>query len=216
MAYITLHYGTIFGKGDASDWIEWDVYASDDEVAIHDRDVLLRKNPNDDDRLKNCLSRAYEEIEDEEIENGISNDDEYTMECTGRMPVDPDEINDLVADRDEYTLEFFGLQDCSEEELDDWDANDLDELPDICDFDSDFVSNSPFDMGWSLNVEFYNPEDNYLKADEAEATIRTLIDEKAFDDLKDYVERCKGDFAWNDKTDLEALAQQICKELGVE
>ena len=49
--------------------------------------------------------------------------DEYAMECTGQVEMDPDELNDLVADRDPHALEFFGLTEADEEELEEWDAH---------------------------------------------------------------------------------------------
>jgi hypothetical protein len=91
---------------------------------------------------------------------GIDNGDEYTIECQGMAEVDTDEINDLIADRDPHALAFFGLEDADDEELDEWDANDLDELPLIKDFVEDFEQYSPYDEGWTLNVEFVDPNND--------------------------------------------------------
>ena len=88
------------------------------------------------------------------------------MECQGETEVDPDEINDLIADRDPHALEYFGLTDADEDTLDEWDANDLDELPLIKDFEEDFEPYSPFDDGWTLNVQFVEPDEDEDYEDE--------------------------------------------------
>lgn len=169
MECIDIRYGVVFGKGDSSDWIDWTADATDEEYEIYTRDVLLRIDPNEDERLSDLLSRAYNDIEEEEISNGIFYEDGYVLECTGRAPVDADDINDLVADRDRHTIEFFGLTGKSDEELDRWDANDLDELPNVCDFEEGFEASSPYDGGWILNVEFYGfDEADSLTHEEAE------------------------------------------------
>lgn len=94
------------------------------------------------------------------------------MECQGCIPLDPDEVNDMVADRDPHALEFFGLSDMSDEELDEWDAHNVD-MPTLSEFDPDFEPYSPFDEGWSLNVEYINPnEDEELT--QAEAIVSQL------------------------------------------
>ena len=46
-----------------------------------------------------------------------------------------------------------------EDELDEWDANDLEDLPLIKNFVEDFEPCSPYDSGWSLNVEFVDPNE---------------------------------------------------------
>ena len=92
---------------------------------------------------------------------GIDNGDEYTMECQGEAEVDPNEINDLIADRDPHALAFFGLEDADDDELDEWDANDLDDRPLIKDFVEGFEPYSPYDEGWTLNVEFVDPNNDW-------------------------------------------------------
>jgi hypothetical protein len=103
----------------------------------------------------------FKDIEEEEFSNGLSYGDEYVMECQGEAEVDPDEINDLIADRDPHALAFFGLEDADDDELDEWDANDLDELPLIKDFVEGFEPYSPYDEGWTLNVEFVDPNNDW-------------------------------------------------------
>lgn len=213
MAEIDIQYGVIFGKCDASDWIDWTVSVSNEEYAVYERDLLLLIDPNKDDRLSDCLTRAYDEIEDKEIENGISYGDEYVIECTGRGPVDPDEINGLVADRDKHTLEFFGLTGMSEEELDEWNANDLDELPDVCDFVEDFEPSSPFDNGWTLRVQFNELPD--LTLENAKAALSLLFDEQDYQEVLAYIERADEYISWLDDIDLEDLADNVAKEKGL-
>ena len=117
MKYVALRYGVTFGKGDSSDWIDWDLQLTDEEERIYDHAIANKLPLNELPELEGALRRAYEEIEDEEISMGIDNGDEYTMECQGEAEVDPDEINDLIADRDPHALAFFGLEDADDDEL---------------------------------------------------------------------------------------------------
>ena len=81
------------------------------------------------------------------------------MECQGVAPMDQDELNDLVAARDPHALAFFGLTEATDEELEEWDAYDLDEVPTIAEFQVDFEPYSPYDAGWTLHVEFVDPNE---------------------------------------------------------
>ena len=157
MKTVELRYGVSFGKCDSSDWIDWTVDLTDEEEKIYDHAIENEIPLNEVPELEGALRRAYEEIEDEEINRGIDNGDEYVMECQGLAEVDPEEINDLIAARDPHALAFFGLEDADDDELEEWDANDLDELPLIKDFVEGFVPYSPYDEGWSLIVEFVDP-----------------------------------------------------------
>lgn len=157
MKTVDIHYGVTFGKCDSSDWIEWEVDLTDEEALIYDAALEKGLSLNDIPELKEALHRAYREIEEVEIENGLEMEDELVMECQGYLEMDPDELNDLVSDRDPHALEFFGLVDADEEEIENWDANDLDELPLIKDFVEDFEPESPYDVAWILNVVFVDP-----------------------------------------------------------
>ena len=159
MKFVELRYGVIFGKGDSSDWMEWEVGLTEEEAKIYDEAIANGEPLDEVEGLQDALQRAYEEIEEEEIQMGIENEYEYVLECQGLAEVDPYEINDLIADRDPHALAFFGLEDADDDELDEWDANDLDELPLIKDFNEGFEPYSPFDEGWSLNIEFVDPNE---------------------------------------------------------
>ena len=156
---VQLRYGVTFGKCDSSDWIDWEIELTDEEAAIYEHAVANQIPLNEVPELQDALRRAYEEIEEEEISMGIDNGDEYVLECQGEAEMDPYELNDLIADRDPHALAFFGLSDADEDELDEWDANDLDELPLIKDFVEGFEPYSPYDEGWSLYVEFVDPNE---------------------------------------------------------
>lgn len=159
MKTVEVQYGVVFGKCDASDWFDFEVELTDEEEAAYDYAVANEIPLEDVPELQDALRRAYDEIEDMEIQNGIDMEEEYVMECQGTAPMDQDELNDLVAVRDPHALAFFGLEEASEEELEEWDAYDLadDEVPTIADFQEDFEPYSPFDAGWTLNVEFVDP-----------------------------------------------------------
>ena len=154
MKYVPVRYGVTFGKCDSSDWIDYEVGLTDAEAAVYDKAVAAGVSLNNVPELQDALQRAYEEIEEMEIENGIDMEDEYVMECQGLAPMDQDELNDLVAERDPHALAFFGLTGATDDELDEWDAYDLDEVPTIKEFQKDFEPYSPYDEGWTLNVQF--------------------------------------------------------------
>lgn len=157
-----IRYGVTFGKCDSSDWIDWEIDLTDEEEEAFKKAARMGEDPNTVPELQDALQRAYDDIECEEISMGIDNEDEYVLECQGLIEMDPDELNDLVANRDPKALAFFGLTDASDEELEEWDANDLDELPKLCDFDPDFEPESPYDHGWDLSVEFVEPTEEEI------------------------------------------------------
>lgn len=157
MKRVDVRYGVTFGKGDSSDWIDYSISLTEEEAETYDQAIENKVPLATVSGLKNALQRAYEEIEEEEIQNGIDSEDEYVMECQGEAEMDPEELNDLVADRNPHALAFFGLEDAADDELDEWDANDLAELPLIKDFIEGFEPYSPYDEGWILTVEFVDP-----------------------------------------------------------
>ena len=158
MGYVELRYSVTFGKGDSSDWIDYEIDLTDEEAAAYDKAVAEGQCLDDVPELQEAIQRAYEEIEEMEIENGIEIEDEYVMECQGLVPMDEDELNGLVRGRDSHALEFFGLTEATDEELEAWDAYDLEEVPLIKDFQEDFEPYSPYDEGWGLNVRFVDPD----------------------------------------------------------
>ena len=220
MTTVELQYGAVFGKGDGSDWFPWEITLTGAEEAAYLRAKKLWLDPNDCPELQGILADAYEEIKEQETQAMIDCGDEYAMECTGQMEMDPDELNDLVADRDPHALEFFGLTEADEEELEEWDAHDLDELPLRCDFEEGFEPYSPFDEGWQLVVQFPRPdemEDAYLEEPEARETLTELLQAANGDYsvVDDYDTRCSDYVDLVNDLDLWELALEIAQSLGL-
>lgn len=159
MRTVEVRYGVTFGKCDSSDWIDYEVELTDEEAAAYDEAIESETPLADVPALKDALNRAYEEIEEMEIQNGIDIEDEYVLECQGLAQMDEDELNELVAAHDPHALSFFGLTEATDEELEEWDAYDLDEVPTIADFKENFEPYSPYDEGWILHVEFVDPNE---------------------------------------------------------
>lgn len=159
MRTVEVRYGVTFGKCDSSDWIDYEVELTDEEAAAYDEAIESETPLADVPALKDALNRAYEEIEEMEIQNGIDLEDEYVLECQGLAQMDEDELNELVEARDPHALSFFGLTEATDEEVEEWDAYDLDEVPTIADFKEDFEPYSPYDAGWTLHVEFVDPNE---------------------------------------------------------
>ena len=222
MTTVELQYGVVFGKGDGSDWFPWEITLDGAEEAAYLRAKKLWLDPNDCPELQGVLADAYEEIKEQEPQYLIDCGDEYAMECTGQVEMDPDELNDLVADRDPHALEFFGLTEADGEELEEWDAHDLDELPLRCDFEEGFEPYSPFDEGWDLIVQFPVPgesnEEGYLEEPEARETLTELLQAANgnYSIVDDYVSRCSDLVAGDSDLDLRALALEIAASLGLE
>ena len=221
MTTVELQYGAVFGKGDGSDWFPWEITLTGTEEATYLRAKKLWLDPNECPELQGVLADAYEEIKEQETQAMIDCGDEYAMECTGQVEMDPDELNDLVADRDPHALEFFGLSEADEDELEEWDAHDLDELPLRCDFEEGFEPYSPFDEGWILNVQFPIPgeskEAEYLEEPEARETLTELLQAANGDYsvVDDYVSRCSDYVDLDNDLDLWELALEIAQSLGL-
>ncbi len=215
MATMELQYGVVFGKGDASDLITWEVELSPEEEAIYNHAVKMRIPLENVPELCALLDEAYKEIEANEIAAFCDCDDEYVKECQGYNEVDANEITRLVHNRDPHALAYFNLVKLSQEELDIWDAEqNLDELPLVCDFDDSFEPRSPFEGGYCLNVEICDPnKDECLEEEEAIQTLREFFVTKPGDYslVEEYIECNAADYY---DGDLEELAVGIAKELG--
>lgn len=81
MKYVPIRYGVTFGKCYSSDWIDYEVGLTDAEAAAYDKAVAAGVPLDSVPEFQDALQRAYEEIEEMEIENGIDMEDEYVMEC---------------------------------------------------------------------------------------------------------------------------------------
>ena len=159
MKTVDVRYGIIFGRGDSSDLMDWELELTDEEAKMYDDAIAKELRLNDIPELHGALRRAYKEIEEQQIWFGLTNNNSYVMECQGEVEMDTYNLNALVADRDPHAVDFFGLADATEDELAAWDANDLDEIPKKIDFIVDFEPYSPFDEGWTLNVRFVEPDE---------------------------------------------------------
>lgn len=163
-----LVYYCVFGKCDYGDECEWEVELTAEEERLYDDALKNGKDPNEADELQAALQRAYKQIEEEEIQNLLDMEDEYTLECLGLCEADPDEINERVQSGDAFTLKALGLEEAEEEELEDFDAYDLDELPAVRDVFEEFEPQSPFEAGWDLLVRFVIPDGEDEEADNEE------------------------------------------------
>ncbi len=93
-------------------------------------------------------------IQDALVKHAIEFGDEYVLKCYGLLPVDATRVNELIAQRDKHALKFFGLESSSEDELNNWDANNLEKLPLVKDFEEDFKPIQPIYDKWNV----YHPD----------------------------------------------------------
>ena len=85
MNKINLLYYVNFGKGDSSDWMPHTIQLTEEELAIYNNAVENKIPLNSVNSLVGVLNRAYTEIEEIEIQNGIDNEDEFVLECQGLL-----------------------------------------------------------------------------------------------------------------------------------
>jgi hypothetical protein len=91
MKEVNLLYYVNFGKGDSSDWISYSIKLTNEEFAIYDDAIKNKLKLNAIPELTHILNRAYAEIEEMEIQNGIDNEDEFVLECQGLLDDEEDD-----------------------------------------------------------------------------------------------------------------------------
>ncbi len=212
---VEMEYYASFGSGDSSETFPWEIELEGEAEKAFLRAKKLRIPLEDVPEVQAVWEEAYNIIKEEETQNFIDCDDEYTLELLGIQPVDAESINELVADRDQYTLQYFGLTGMSDEELEEWDANNLSKLPNICDFEVGFEPQNPFDQGYSLELYFTEcPEEEALGEDEARETLSELLSvaNGNYEEVKDYINRCEDLYEGDD---LSALVKEVAVNLGI-
>ena len=220
----TLYYGVTTGKLDpGGDPMEFEVDLTPEQEAAYKRALMTGKEFDDFIELRELPKEYYDVIEEEEIEILLDVEDEYTMECMGLTEVDPDEINDLVHSGDEHAIKFFKLEDLNEEELEAWDANELDELPQIADFKEDFTPESPFDNGWTLHVRLCDPRYDDCQMGESYCITKERVTEYMKEALKakdfslvDEVVKAQQDFFSENGEDIRKTVSLLAAELGID
>ena len=158
MKKVTVLYGVWFGSGDASDWFPYEIELTDEEEVFYNQAVEEGIPFEDVPELEDALSRAYDEISENELDAFLDCDDPYVLECQGENEMSAWELTELVHDRDPHALAFFGLENATDEELAKWDAMCLAHIPTVAEFDESFEPTNPFDEGWELMVEFDEPD----------------------------------------------------------
>lgn len=210
---VILGYRVVFGTSDASDWYYWRVVLEGKEEEAYRRAERLRIPFNEIPTLNKVEKAVRKAIEEEEWD--VIRAEDHLAKLAGEVPVDPDRINDLVAARDLYTLEFFDLKQLSEKELEDWDANHLDFIPCVCDFERDFVPTVPEEKDWKLEIQWRDLSEVKLYPEEAVAALKELFAESngVYGDVHDYVE----DFSdcYYEEESLERLAEIVALVLGI-
>ncbi len=220
---VTLLYGISTGQLDpGGDPIDYEVDLTPTQESDYKRALMTGKEFEDFEELRELINGCYEEIEYDEIENLLEYEDEFCMECMGYAKVDPDEINDLVQSGDEHAIKYFKLDRLNPEELEEWDANDLENLPKIADFNEDFEPESPFDNGWKLNVWFFDPRtDEFFEGKSYPITKESIIDYlkealKAGDfSLVNEVLKAQEDFFSEQGEDIKKTVLQLAEKLGL-
>lgn len=85
MKIVDFKYYVNFGKGDSSDWVSYSTTLTDKEFAIYEKAIKDKQPLNNIPELQKALRKAYREIEEMEIQNGIDNEDEFVLECQGLL-----------------------------------------------------------------------------------------------------------------------------------
>lgn len=101
---------------------------------------------------------ALEFIQNALVKHALMFGDEYVLECYGLVPVDASKMNELIAQRDKHTITFFGLENASDDELKNWDANNLEKLPLVKDFEESFNPTMPIYDRWNVYHTNYDKD----------------------------------------------------------
>lgn len=84
MTDVMLYYGiSTGGKGDGSDWIEWETTLEGEEEAAYLQAIAEHKDLNDGS-LDWVLEEDRKAIMQQEIQNGLDYGDEYVQECVSK------------------------------------------------------------------------------------------------------------------------------------
>jgi len=119
---------------------------------------LLTEDPNEAEVPREITDRLRPQLEERAIELLIQEEDPFTLECTGNMPMDAEELDRLIINRDIDALDFFDLLDAPTDEIDAWSAWALDELPTRREFIREFEPTNPFRRGYWLRLHFVDLE----------------------------------------------------------
>ncbi len=164
---VKLEYGVIFGKGDSSDWIGYEITLTGEaeaayleEMAKPEEERCFSKHP----ELVAALEDAVADVRDTAQADLCEAGDEYAEsfhDPGDRM--EAFEIEDLVDEGDADVIAFFGLAGLDEDALDAWKEklSDMDsgELPFWGDVYPDMEDSSPFDEGYDLSVRYADDPD---------------------------------------------------------
>lgn len=85
MKIVDFKYYVNFGAGDSSDWVSYSMGLTDEEYAYYEKAISEKQPLNNHPALQNALERAYKEIEEMEIQDGIDNEVEFVLECQGLL-----------------------------------------------------------------------------------------------------------------------------------
>ena len=213
--WFTAYYSVSTGKLDCSDSIELEIELTPEQAAAYKRAVMTGKDAGDVPELEPVLDETYKEAEENELSILTEIEDEYTMECLGLNKVDPGEINDLVHGRDPHAIRFFHLEKLSDEELEKWDANELDELPKVADFDESFVPDSPFNQGWNLHVYLSSDDKDWGSAEAVKEYLREALIAGDYALVDEVVEANSYYSPFKEET-IESVVYKLAIELGLE
>ena len=81
---VGITWGVIFGKGDSTDPFSDTVELTEEEAQLYKQAFRDEISPNDVEGLRGALRRAYDRIEEEQIQIGIEEGYEYALECQAR------------------------------------------------------------------------------------------------------------------------------------
>ena len=151
---VLVRYSQSFGKCDGGEVVDLDIDLTLDEQKVYDAEIerikneILENDPelsldeieltDDDVECLNQLPELSEALQRAAIEAMECEASEYCneefVEALGLNEMDAYEIEELVKKRDPYTLKYFNLESVTNEELEEWTADELDEIPMVCEF----------------------------------------------------------------------------------
>ena len=146
-----------YNDGNSKGWRIMTVRLPDELQEIYNYGVNHEYSPKTSKKLQDYLPVVRKEIEEQLIDEMIKGKDRYVIDLCGGRLATPEEIIDAVTDRDICALSYYGLENATDEEIENWNNYPAFPTPQLRDIYESYGDKSPFNDGWELYVEYYDP-----------------------------------------------------------
>lgn len=146
-----------YGDDNPKDWRIMEVCLPAELQEVYNYAINHEYSPKASKKLQDYLPVVRKEIEEQLIETLFKENDNYVIDLCGGRLATPEEILSAVADRDYFALDYYGLENATDEEIENWNSYSAFPTPQLRDIYESYSDKSPFNEGWELYVEYYDP-----------------------------------------------------------